>query len=223
MLNTLETARECADQPRFREPRSSWGSSVMTANRLSQISWACGLGTVAFFVVGILLLKIYPPAAGHRSAFFSEAGIVLFVLSFVSSVLAPTALITGAKALRRFPVDMGKSGKCKAWVGVIAGGLYSSILVIPLLVLITWSPVTRSATNDQAVIGVYTNEKVPENTTELRGDGTFIVKERSQSFTGKYRVRGNHLILVLDSGETATGSIQSGALVDPEGNRLVRR
>jgi hypothetical protein len=168
------------------------------------------------------LLRFYPPAAGHRSAFFSEAGIVLFVLSVVSFVLAPTALITGVKALRRLPVEVGKSGRFKAWVGVIAGGLYSSILVIPF-VLVTWFPLTHTAANDQPVVGIYTNEKMPENTTELRSDGTFIVKERSQTFTGKYRVQGNQLELVLDSGETATGSIESGTLIDPEGNRLVRR
>jgi hypothetical protein len=194
----------------------------MTASRLSQISWVCGLGTVASFVVGILLLRSYPPAAGHRSAFFSEAGIVLFVLSVVGSVLAPTALIAGVKALRRLPVEVGKRGKFKAWVGVVAGGLYSSILVIPL-VLVTRFPLTPTATNDRPVVGIYTNEKKPENTTELRGDGTFIVKERSQTFTGKYRVQGKQIVLVLDSGETATGSIESGTLIDPEGDRLVRR
>ena len=165
------------------------------------------------------MLRLYPPASGHRSAFFSEAGIVLFVLSVVSFALAPTALITGVKALRRLPIEVGKSGKFKAWVGVIAGGLYSTILVIPF-VLVTWSTL---APTDQPLVGFYTNEKVPENTIELRGDGTFIVKERSQTFTGKYRVRGNQLVLVLDSGETATGSIESGTLIDPEGNRLVRR
>ena len=191
----------------------------MTASRLSQISWVCGLGTVVCFVVGIVLLTFYPPAAGHRSAFFSGAGIVLFVLSVVSFVLAPTALIAGVKALRRLPVEVGKSGKFKAWVGVIAGGLYSAILVIPF-VLVPWFPL---APTDQPVVGIYTNEKVPENTIELRGDGTFIVKERSQTFTGKYRVQGNQLVLVLASGETAKGSIENGTLIDPEGNRLVRR
>ncbi len=50
-----------------------------------------------------------------------------------------------------------------------------------------------------------------------------MVKERSQSFTGKYRIQGKKLTLVLASGETVVGSIANGAMIDPEGEKLVKQ
>ena len=193
----------------------------MTADRLSRISWACGLSCVACFVLALVLLAIFPPAAGHKSAFFSEVGIFLLLLSLISGVLAPTALITGIKALKRFPAEVGKRVKLKTWVGVVVGGFYSSLMVLPI-VLLPWIQLTPKA-NDQSIVGLYKSEKQPENTTELRADGTFVVKERSKSFAGKYRIRENKLTLILPSGQTAIGSIEGGVLIDPDGDKLVKQ
>lgn len=195
---------------------------MMTADRLSRMSFGSGLGIVACFALALVLMAIYPPAPGHRSAMFSEAGILLFLLSAISFVLAPTALVTGVKALRRFPAEAGKLGKIKAWIGVIVGGFYSTIMAIPFVVL-PWLQLEPNAAPHPSVVGIYQNEKKPEDTTELRADGTFVVKERSLSFTGKYRVNGRDLTLVLPDGETVVGSIQDGVLIDAGGQRLVKQ
>jgi hypothetical protein len=109
---------------------------AMQATRLAQISFATGAASICFFAVFSVLLAIYPPAAGHKSALFSEVGGVLLLLSAVSGVLAPVALVTGIKALRRFLIGAARKDKLMAWVGVGTGGAYTAMMVLPFLLLL---------------------------------------------------------------------------------------
>jgi hypothetical protein len=108
----------------------------MQTPRLAILSCVSGLTSVAAFGAGLVLLQIFPPTAGHKSAAFSEAGGLLLLISTISFVLAPVALVTGIKALRRFTAEATKGQRIAAWVGLVAGGTYAAVLVLPFLVLL---------------------------------------------------------------------------------------
>ena len=106
----------------------------MQAGRLAQISCVCGLASTASFV-GLVLFELFPSAPGHMSALFSAVEGLLFLMINVSYVLAPVALVTGIKALRRVTLDSPKKERVAAWVGVTTGGLYTAMMVLLLFVL----------------------------------------------------------------------------------------
>jgi hypothetical protein len=194
----------------------------MTADRLSRLSLKCGLGGVGLFAVALVLLEAFPPAPGHLSGFTSKVGPLLLIMSMFAFLLAPIALVTGVKALRRFPAEAPRSQKLKAWVGVATGGFYSAILAVPF-VLIPLMPQSPDAAQDPSVVGIYQSENKPENTTELRADGTFTVREDSQVVSGKYQVKGNTLTLMRPSGEPVVGSVSNGIMIDPGRQRWVKQ
>lgn len=76
---------------------------------------------------------------------------------------------------------------------------------------------------EESVAGFYVSEKTPNNTAELRGDGTFLVSEGAQEYVGKYRIEGKKLILELPSGKIGTGTIDGNTIIDQGGERLVKR
>ena len=82
---------------------------------------------------------------------------------------------------------------------------------------------TLLASCGRSEVGVYVSEKKPMNTLELRGDGTFLNTENSRMFTGKYRIDGNKLILELPTGQAVTGSINGNVVVDPDGDKLIKK
>jgi hypothetical protein len=78
--------------------------------------------------------------------------------------------------------------------------------------------------------GIYMYEKDQKEFIELRKDGTFFNTEcdnfltkKCRSFTGKYRVMGNRLILELSTGQASTGSIEGNVIIDPEGHRYIKK
>lgn len=73
-----------------------------------------------------------------------------------------------------------------------------------------------------SVVGFYVNERKPQNTTELRADGTFLVTERSESFAGKYHLKGKTLILELPNGHTVSGSLEGNVMIDADGEKLIK-
>lgn len=106
----------------------------MHASRLAKVSCYSGLVSIAVFVLATLLLQIFPPAPGYKSAAYSEVGGLLLLLSTVSGLLGVVALVAGVKALRRFQATTPKSQKTAAWVGVATGGAYVAMMVLPVMV-----------------------------------------------------------------------------------------
>lgn len=104
----------------------------MQANRLAQVSCSSGMVGIGVFVLATVLLQLFPPAPGHKSAAYSEVGTLLLLLSTVSGILGVVALITGVKALRRFDAITPRSQKTAAWVGVATGGAYIAMMVLPV-------------------------------------------------------------------------------------------
>lgn len=74
-----------------------------------------------------------------------------------------------------------------------------------------------------SAVGFYVNEKKPRNTTELRADGTYLVTERSESFTGKYHLKGKTLLLELPNGHIVSGSLEGNVMIDADGEKLIKR
>ena len=100
--------------------------------RLAASSCIFGIASLAGFGLATLLFQRYPAAAGHRSAFTSEAGVVLLLLSLLSFVLAPLAVATGGIALRRLPRE-AKAHRIAAWLGIATGLLYGAVLLVPIV------------------------------------------------------------------------------------------
>lgn len=109
----------------------------MPADRLAKLSAMAGSATWGLFLFAMLLLQTNPPAAGHRSALYSAAGPVLFLMSVFSFVLGPAALVTGVKALRGLPTAAPTATRSAAWLGVLTGGAYTLLLFVPFLA-ISW-------------------------------------------------------------------------------------
>jgi hypothetical protein len=74
----------------------------------------------------------------------------------------------------------------------------------------------------QAGVGKYLKGKNSQNVTELKSDGTFVVREGDVSFTGKYTIEGNRLTLTLTNGTVLTGSIEGRTITDNEGKQWTR-
>lgn len=116
------------------------------ASNAAAIGCATGACAVLAIVLGTALLHAYPPAPGHKSAYFSEAFPVLAVLSTGSWILAPTALIHGLRALRSVRMRQEvEAGRSLAWIGAVLGGLVSALyllaIVIGVFVLVIAGPV----------------------------------------------------------------------------------
>lgn len=71
--------------------------------------------------------------------------------------------------------------------------------------------------------GKYARERNTTDYLELRRDGTYIVFQGSRGFTGKYEIQGGEIILKTDQGFAQRGKIDGEVIVDPEGERWVRR
>ncbi len=69
------------------------------------------------------------------------------------------------------------------------------------------------------VVGKYLDEKRPQEFTELKSDGTFLIHQGNLNSTGKYSVEGKIIKLVFSSGVTTSGTIDGKTLV---GNGEVR-
>ena len=72
-------------------------------------------------------------------------------------------------------------------------------------------------------VGKYVSDKNPQDYTELKNDGTFFIHQGNLSASGKYSIEGKRLILVLSSGEIATGSIEGKTITDNEGSRSTKQ
>ncbi len=76
--------------------------------------------------------------------------------------------------------------------------------------------------------GKYTSQKNPNDYIELRSDGTFFIKEThtyggAVQKTGKYRVEGKTMTLELGSSDAARGTIDGDTLIDPAGDKWIRK
>lgn len=114
---------------------------ALPASNAAAIGCATGACAVLAMVLGTVLLEVYPPAPGRKSAYFSEAFPILALLSIGSWVLAPIALLHGVRALRSVKMrQKEEAGRSLAWVGAVLGGslsaLYLLLLVLGLLVLL---------------------------------------------------------------------------------------
>lgn len=71
--------------------------------------------------------------------------------------------------------------------------------------------------------GKYQNDKQPQDFTELKSDGTFLIKQGTAGYAGKYTISGNKLTLSLASGEVVNGSIEGKTITDNQGEHWTKR
>jgi hypothetical protein len=75
----------------------------------------------------------------------------------------------------------------------------------------------------KGVAGTYVHQKNTKEYMELREDGTFFVRERSMGISGKYRVDGDVLTLMLDAGPSSQGKIHGNTIIDGDGESWVKQ
>jgi hypothetical protein len=110
---------------------------ALPVSNAAAIGSATGVCAVLAIVVGTALLDAYPPAPGHKSAFFSEAFPILALLSIGSWVLAPIALLHGVRALRSVRLHQKEeAGRSLAWLGAVLGGLTSALYLLVFVLMV---------------------------------------------------------------------------------------
>jgi hypothetical protein len=95
-------------------------------------------------------------------------------------------------------------------------------LIVPLIILccaLTLLGCNRNSTST----GKYFGEKKPQEFTELKKDGTFLIHQKNLDANGKYSIDGKRLILKLSSGEIVEGNIEGNTIIDNEGGRLTKQ
>jgi hypothetical protein len=72
-------------------------------------------------------------------------------------------------------------------------------------------------------VGKYQYEKNPQDFTELKKDGTCLIRQGQGTFTGKYEINGKALKLTLNTGDVVSGSIDGKTITDNEGQHWVKQ
>jgi hypothetical protein len=103
----------------------------VAAARLAKVSCVTGFICLGAFGIALALFQLFPAGPGHQSAAYSAAGPILLLLSFVSFLFAPVALVTGILALLALPSSAVAHDIVAALLGVCAGGVYVAILIWP--------------------------------------------------------------------------------------------
>ena len=80
-----------------------------------------------------------------------------------------------------------------------------------------------SACGSFSAAGKYISEKNANDYLELKADGTFLLQGQAHSVSGKYKIEGTNITLILDSGQTAGGKLEGKTFVDDAGNRFTKR
>jgi len=95
-------------------------------------------------------------------------------------------------------------------------------LAIPLSMLLcalTMSGCDRGKSS----VGTYLSEKNPQDITELKSDGTFLVHQGKMDVSGKYSIEGKTLTLTLNSGNVMTGAIDGKTITDDTGEHWTKK
>jgi len=71
--------------------------------------------------------------------------------------------------------------------------------------------------------GTYVNQKNKKEYLELRGDGTFFLRENGLGVSGRYRVDSGVITLTLEGGLAVQGKIQGNTITDNDGKTWVER
>ena len=66
-------------------------------------------------------------------------------------------------------------------------------------------------------VGTYRNSKYPNDSIELKKDGSFVIKEGERSITGKYAIKGKQVVFALGDGSGSTGALSDTGIIDSAG------
>jgi hypothetical protein len=70
----------------------------------------------------------------------------------------------------------------------------------------------------QSSVGKYFRQNSPQDYTELKSDGTFLIHQSDFNGDGKYKINGKRLILTLSTGVVVEGNIELKTMIDNRGN-----
>ena len=71
--------------------------------------------------------------------------------------------------------------------------------------------------------GKYISERNANDYLELKTDGTFLLQGQAHSVSGKYKIEGKQITLILGPDQTARGKLEGKTFVDDAGNRFTKR
>ncbi len=94
------------------------------------------------------------------------------------------------------------------------------IVSLPLVLVL--SLIIQSGCSENKTAGLYfkkQREVFPTEYIELKRDGTFFLKKRSQSTVGKYQLEPGGYTLVFDGGRASRGQMEGDTLIDKDGER----
>lgn len=73
------------------------------------------------------------------------------------------------------------------------------------------------------IAGTYVHDKNHNEYLELRRDSTFFLKEHGMGLSGKYRVDGDTITLIVERGMSTQGKMRGNTLIDDDGESWVKR
>lgn len=91
------------------------------------------------------------------------------------------------------------------------------VLVIAIFITIGLSSCSNQLT------GTYISEKNDKHYIELKADGIFFVQESTGTRHGNYEIEGNVITLKFKDGVAARGKIEGKVLIDPDGDKWIRK
>lgn len=83
-------------------------------------------------------------------------------------------------------------------------------------------PNTPNFPKGNSLHGIYVSQKNPTYYMDLKSDGTFFSKEMITTH-GKYEIEGNVITLKFELGLASRGRIEGNVLIDPDGDRWVKK
>jgi len=77
--------------------------------------------------------------------------------------------------------------------------------------------------NDSFSPGKFVDKENPQNYTDLRSDGTFLINQGKFKGGGTYLVDGKRLTLTFSSGLVVEGKIKGNVITTDKGGRLTKQ
>lgn len=96
------------------------------------------------------------------------------------------------------------------------------VAVFTVLTIVIFGCVSDSGAEMQQYVGVYTKQRNLSDYTELKSDGSFVVKEHGATINGTYKIDGLTLTLLVSGAGMMEGRLDGDKIIDNENQTWVK-
>ena len=95
-------------------------------------------------------------------------------------------------------------------------------VLITVFVVLIYGVVSECKAESRLYEGIYSKQDNPSESTELKQDGSFVVKERGATIKGSYSINGSTLTLIAPEMGVAKGHIDGDKIIDDQNQVWVK-